>query len=112
MLVDIDDFGVQQANLLVNHILAGNNVGNVIGGLLILRLQIGNLVFDVLAVFLQCVNLLADFAGGGGSCPHGQNAENQGQQHDGSHYSGKNGNKLFAVLHVVSPSCVTGMPWG
>ena len=112
LLVDIDDFGVQQANLLVDHIFAGNNVGNVIGGLLILRLQIGNLVFDVLAVFLQCVNLLADFAGGGGSCPHGQNAENQGQQHDGSHYSGKNGNKLFAVLHVVSPSCVTGMPWG
>ena len=113
LLVDVDDLGVEQADLLIDHVLPGHNVGDLIGGGLVLHLKLGDLILDILAVVLQGVDLLADLAGGsGGGGTGGQDADQKGQQHDGRHHPGKDGNKTFAVFHMRSPLRVTGKPWG
>ena len=87
LLIDIDNLRMEQTNLLVNYVLPGHNAGNLVGGGIVLSLELSNLIFDILAVFLQGIDLLTNLAGGGRRRPHGQDTENQRQQQHGSHYA-------------------------
>ena len=102
LLVDVVHLGMEQGHFLVNQVLLCNDVGNLVLVLLILTFQLLHLGLHFRPLLLQAGNLLADFAGGSGIGPGGQQAENQRQNQHGRHNAGQNGNKLLAIFHKDS----------
>ena len=99
LLVDIVHLGMEQGHFLIDQVLLCNDVGNLVLVLLILTFQFLHLGLHFRPLLLQAGNLLADFAGGSGIGPGGQQAENQRQNQHGRHNAGQNGNKLLAIFH-------------
>ena len=101
LIVHILNLGIQQLDFLINHILTGNDVRNLVLIFLVLILNLSNLVLDLLFFLLQLVDLLPDLAGRCGSGRGGQQTQNQGQQHHKSHHACENGYHTFAVFHRI-----------
>ena len=101
LLVDVDDLGAEQADLLVNHILSCHNIGNFILIFLVIVLNLLDLLLNFLLLLLQLVDLLADFAGGSRAGPGREQADDQGQQHHCSHDSSQDGYETFAIVHKL-----------
>ena len=101
LLVDVDNLGAEQADLLVDHIFSCHNIGNFVFVFLVILLNLLDLFLDLLFLSLQLVDLLANLAGRGGACPGGQQADDQRQQQHRRHDSCQNGYNTLAIVHKL-----------
>ena len=80
LLVDVGDFSVQQADLLIDQVFPADDVLYLTLCFLKLGLQVLHLLPDLSLLFFQLIDLVSDLGGRGSRCVGG-NVQQQAQQH-------------------------------